>query len=162
MRSGSRSTGLSDPVRVRDGRLPDPIQPVVVLSFAVRGPVMPLLLQLVLLTDPSLLLAGCWMLVRCAEGKLSLSALAVATSASASRSLRWSTRWASNRDCRFVSKYLAMTRTAGSFPSQVKHVMSHIMRCASTVEVGKVREGQEIEFLASLVIVQEVVDHMVR
>jgi hypothetical protein len=55
-----------------------------------------------------------------------------------------------------------MTRTAGSFPSQVKHVMSHIMRCASTVEVGKVREGQEIEFLASLVIVQEVVDHMVR
>ena len=42
----------------------------------------------------------------------------------------------------------------------MEHVMSRIMGCASTDEVGKVREGQDVEFLASLVIVQEVVDHM--
>ena len=36
--------------------------------------------------------------------------------------------------------------------------MCHIVGCASLEEVGKVREGQEVEFLASLVVVQEAVD----
>jgi hypothetical protein len=44
----------------------------------------------------------------------------------------------------------------------MKHVMSHIVGCASLEKVGEVHEGQEVEFFASLVVVQEVVDGIAR
>jgi len=81
-----------------------------------------------------------------------LSALAVATLVSASRSLRVK----HGLEIRF------QVSCDDQEASQMKHVMSHIVGCASLEKVGEVHEGQEVEFFASLVVVQEVVDGIAR
>jgi len=121
-----------------------------VLPVAVRGPGIPPLelVQLVLLTDPPLRLAGVLMdacpLRRRAACVTSLSALA--------RNLRGK----HGLEVRF------QVSCDDQEASQMKHVISHIVGCASLEKVGEVREGQEVEFFASLVVVQEVVDRIAR